>query len=158
MCGSARRGHVRWPLSSSLRSSHQCILVGRGYVSQLCTEDRHPNGSGDDTTISALERFCLQASHLDPQEESQRAGGLPAFCAQLERAIARSKARGRIAIVIADNLGTHPPTRSKLVRTLLLEHQEALRLVYTPAWDPDSNGIEPLWRVSRREATHNHQR
>ena len=80
------------------------------------------------------------------------------FCAQLERAIARSQARGRIAIVIADNLGAHTPRRSLLVRKLLSEQQAHLRLVYTPPYDPDSNGIEQLWRVSRREVTHNHQR
>jgi hypothetical protein len=80
------------------------------------------------------------------------------FCAQVERAIARSAARGRLAIVIADNLGTHTPARSLLVRALLSEHAQQLRLVYTPPYDPDSNGIEQLWRVSRRVVTHNHQR
>jgi transposase len=80
------------------------------------------------------------------------------FCAQLERALARSQARGRRAIVIADNLGTHTPARSKLVRALLSEYPDTLRLVYTPPYDPDSNGIEQLWRVSRRVVTHNHQR
>jgi hypothetical protein len=82
----------------------------------------------------------------------------PPFCAQLERAIARSQARGRMAIVIADNLGTHTPARSQLVRTLLCKQSARLRLVYTPPYDPDSNGIEQLWRVSRRVVTHNHQR
>jgi transposase len=33
-----------------------------------------------------------------------------------------------------------------------------LSLVYTPAYDPDANRIEWLWRVSRRIVTHNHQR
>jgi len=80
------------------------------------------------------------------------------FCAQLERAIARSQARGRVALVIADNLGTHTPARSKLVRTLMRAQGTKLRLVYTPRYDPDSNRIEQLWRVSRRVVTHNHQR
>jgi DDE superfamily endonuclease len=82
----------------------------------------------------------------------------PPFCEQLERAVARSQTRGRMALVIVDNLGTHTPARSKLVRALVSEHAETLRLVYTPRYDPDSNGIEQLWRVSRREVTHNHQR
>jgi len=30
--------------------------------------------------------------------------------------------------------------------------------VYTPAYDPDANRIEWLWRVSRRVVTHNHHR
>jgi hypothetical protein len=30
--------------------------------------------------------------------------------------------------------------------------------MYTPAYDPGANCIEWLWRWSRREVTHNHQR
>jgi hypothetical protein len=30
--------------------------------------------------------------------------------------------------------------------------------LYTPAYDPDANRIEWLWRWSRREVTYNHQR
>ena len=41
---------------------------------------------------------------------------------------------------------------------MLIELQEHLRLVYTPAYDPDANRIEWLWRVSRRVVTHNHHR
>ena len=80
-----------------------------------------------------------------------------AFCAQVRAAVARSRARGRVAIVIADNAGTHTAAGSKLVRALVEELAGALRLVYTPPYDPDSNRIEWLWRVSRRVVTHNHQ-
>ncbi|HLZ63599.1 MAG TPA: hypothetical protein VKR06_42235 [Ktedonosporobacter sp.] len=41
---------------------------------------------------------------------------------------------------------------------MLTELQAHLRLVYTPAYDPDANRIEWLWRVSRRVLTHNHHR
>jgi transposase len=41
---------------------------------------------------------------------------------------------------------------------MLTELKEHLSLVYTPAYDPDANRIEWLWRVSRRVVTHNHQR
>jgi transposase len=80
------------------------------------------------------------------------------FCAQLRRAVARSRARGRIAIVILDNLGIHTPRGSKLLRALLAELGEHLILVYTPPYDPDSNRIEWLWRALRRTVTHTHQR
>jgi transposase len=70
----------------------------------------------------------------------------------------RSQQRGRVAIVIADNLRTHTPAGSLLVRSLLAEFKEHLYLVYTPAYDPDANRIEWLWRVSRHVVTHNHQR
>jgi transposase len=80
------------------------------------------------------------------------------FCLQLDDAVARSKERGRIAIVLSDNAKTHTPKGSKRVREALVRHGDALRLVYTPAYDPDSNPIERLWRVWRRDVTHNHHR
>jgi transposase len=60
--------------------------------------------------------------------------------------------------VITDNLKTHTSAGSLLVRSMLTELKECLYLVYTPAYDPDANRIESLWRVSRRVVTHNHQR
>ncbi|MBO0794513.1 MAG: transposase, partial [Ktedonobacteraceae bacterium] len=80
------------------------------------------------------------------------------FCQQVRAAVARSKQRGRVAIVVADNLKTHTSAGSLLVRSLLTELKEHLRLVYTPAYDPDANRIEWLWRISRRVVTHHHQR
>ena len=80
------------------------------------------------------------------------------FCQQVRHAVARSQQRGRVAIVIADNLKTHTSAGSLLVRSMLTELKEHLRLVYTPAYDPDANRIEWLWRVSRRVVTHNHHR
>ncbi len=80
------------------------------------------------------------------------------FCAQLRRAVARSAARGRVAIVLLDNLGIHTPQGSRLLRALLVELGERLVLVYTPPYDPDANRIEWLWRLLRRAVTHAHQR
>jgi transposase len=83
------------------------------------------------------------------------------FCAQLRRATARSRARGRTALVLLDNLSIHTPRGSRLLRELLAEVNltgERLVLVYTPTYDPESNRIEWLWRALRRAVTHNHQR
>jgi hypothetical protein len=80
------------------------------------------------------------------------------FCLQLDDAVTRSKERGRIAIVLSDNAKTHTPRGSKRVREALARHGDGLRLVYTPAYAPDSNPIERLWRVWRRDVTHNHHR
>jgi len=80
------------------------------------------------------------------------------FCAQLRRAVARSAARGRVAMVLLDNLGSHTPAGSRLLRTLLEEFGERLVLVYTPTYDPDANRIEWLWRLLRRAVTHTHRR
>jgi hypothetical protein len=87
--------------------------------------------------------------------EGRRAAPL---CAQLRRAVQRSTARGRIAMVILDNLGIHTPKGSRLLRALLAEVGEQLVLVYTPTYDPDANRIEWLWRALRRAVTHTHQR
>jgi hypothetical protein len=84
--------------------------------------------------------------------------GAAPLVAQLRRAVARSQARGRRALVILDNLGIHTPRRSNLLRTLVEEAGEQLILAYTPAYDPDSNPLEWLWRVFRPAVTHNHQR
>ena len=63
-----------------------------------------------------------------------------------------------MALVIVDNLRPHTPAGSKLGRQMLAELHAHLRLIDTPAYDPDANRIEWLWRWSRREVTHNHQR
>jgi hypothetical protein len=94
--------------------------------------------------------------HLDFElAEGRRAAPL---CAQLRRAAERSRGRGRIAMVILDNLGIHTPKGSRLLRALLEELGEQLVLVYTPTYDPDANRIEWLWRALRRSVTHTHQR
>jgi DDE superfamily endonuclease len=87
--------------------------------------------------------------------EGRRAAPL---CAQLRHAAERSRSRGRIAMVILDNLGIHTPKGSRLLRALLAELAEDLVLVYTPTYDPDANRIEWLWRALRRAVTHTHQR
>jgi DDE superfamily endonuclease len=94
--------------------------------------------------------------HLDfALAEGRRAAPL---CAQLRRAAERSRSRGRIAMVILDNLGIHTPKGSRLLRALLAELGGQLVLVYTPTYDPDANRIEWLWRSLRRTVTHTHQR
>jgi DDE superfamily endonuclease len=94
--------------------------------------------------------------HLDwAVADGRRAAPL---VAQLRRAVARSQARGKIAMVILDNLGIHTPKGSLLLRALLEELGQRLVLVYTPTYDPDANRIEWLWRALRRTVTHTHQR
>jgi DDE superfamily endonuclease len=88
----------------------------------------------------------------------KRASGRQAtpFCAQLRRAVERSQARGRIALVLLDNLGIHTPKGSLLLRQLLTELRGQLVLVYAPTYDPESNRIEWLWRSLRCAVTHTH--
>ena len=61
-------------------------------------------------------------------------------------------------MVFLDNLGIHTPKGSLLLRQLLTELRGQLVLVYTPAYDPESNRIEWLWRSFRRAVTHDHTR
>ncbi len=61
-------------------------------------------------------------------------------------------------MVLLDNLGIHTPKGSLLLRHLLEELRGQLVLVYTPAYDPESNRIEWLWRSLRRAVTHTHRR
>src|SRR6266540_3131734 len=103
-----------------------------------------------------LTRVWSRAGRLDwALADGRRAVPL---CDQLRRAVARSRSRGRIAMVILDNLGIHTPKGSRLLRGLLEELGEDLVLVYTPTYDPDANRIEWLWRALRRTVTHTHQR
>ena len=69
---------------------------------------------------------------------------------------ARSSAAGSPWCCL-DNLGIHTPKGSLLLRQLLDELRGQLVLVYTPAYDPESNRIEWLWRSLRRAVTHTHQ-
>jgi hypothetical protein len=81
-----------------------------------------------------------------------------AYCGQLTHLVTRSQQRGRIAVVLADNLGIQTPARSKKLREMLATHGDHLRLVYTPAYDPEANPIERFWKPFRHQVTHNHQR
>lgn len=81
-----------------------------------------------------------------------------AYCRQLDHLVTRSQERGRIALVLADNLGIHTPARSKKLRETLATHGDRLHLVYTPAYDPEANPTERFWRPFRHDVTHNHRR
>ena len=77
---------------------------------------------------------------------------------QLGALVDRSRARGRTALVMYDNLRIHTPAGSLVLRAFLAAHADAITLVYTPGYDPDANRIEWLWRTTRRVVTHAHQR
>jgi hypothetical protein len=79
------------------------------------------------------------------------------FCAPLRRLVARAQQRGRIALVVLDNLGLHTVRGSTQLRAVLAGGS-ALRLVDTPSDDPESNRIAWLWALFRDAVPHNHQR
>src|SRR6266542_1988100 len=59
------------------------------------------------------------------------------FVDQLAAVAARSRARGRHAVVLADNLSIHTPAGSRTLRAFLAEQADAVTIVYPPAYDPD---------------------
>ena len=117
---------------------------------------RRVEAPGDNGKVYGFGLVDWREGWLDYQLAAGRTAA--PFAEQLARAVARSQARGRQAIVLADNLGTHTPERSQLVRQVLSACTGVLHLVYTPAYDPDANRIEWLFRVTRRAVTHNHHR
>jgi transposase len=111
---------------------------------------------GANATVDGLGSVDWCAGWFDGRVAPRRTAEV--LCAQGRAAVARAQARGRVAIVLADNLRTHPPAGSKLGRQMLAELDGQLYLVYTPAYDPEANRIAWLWRWARREVTPNHQR
>ena len=81
-----------------------------------------------------------------------------AFVRQLDFLVERSQQRGRVALVLLDNLKIHTAAGAKKVRAALEAHGAKLRLVYTPAYDPEANPIERLFPPFRQAVTHNHHR
>jgi len=79
------------------------------------------------------------------------------LCAQLRRAVARSRQRGRIAMVVLDNLGIHTP-RVAAAAWAAGRAGRGPGAGLHPTYDPDANRIEWLWRALRRTVTHTHQR
>src|SRR6266487_4468785 len=170
----ARAGPGRRP-GSARGGGRQCVVDVSAAGRLPGRADRASGGDRDGAGRVAPGGVCVQAAPLGavPQGagpagvgkkrlrvEAALAEGRRAvpFCDQLRRAVARSRSRGRIAMVILDNLGIHTPKGSRLLRGLLAELGEDLVLVYTPTYDPDANRIEWLWRSLRRAVTHTHQR
>jgi transposase len=111
---------------------------------------------GDNQKVYGFGLVDWRSGWFDGRLGPQRTADL--FCEQLQVALERSRQRGRVALVVADNLRTHTPEGSRRVRNLLAAAEGQLRLVYTPAYDPEANRIEWLWRLLRRSVTHNHRR
>lgn len=64
----------------------------------------------------------------------------------------RTKKPGRKIVVILDNAKYH---HAKLLKPLLTKHRNYLRLEFLPAYSPDLNPIERVWKLTRRICTHN---
>lgn len=64
----------------------------------------------------------------------------------------RRRRRGRKLVVIADNARWH---HARVLRPWLHQHRHALHLDFLPAYSPDLNPAERVWKLTRRLCTHN---
>src|SRR5258707_3599502 len=151
---SSRRSWKLWVLSPIRFSFHPTLTRVwslKGWRGQCLVE-----APGDNRKVYGFGLVDWRDGWFDGRLAPGRTAAV--FCDQVRAAVARSKLRGRVAILITDNLKTHTSQGSLLVRSMLTELSDQLFLVYTPAYDPDANRIEWLWRICRRIVTHNHQR
>ncbi len=71
------------------------------------------------------------------------------FLKQLRQASSRS---GRKAVIILDNVRYHHAILHKDWRQ---ENQESFQLEFLPAYSPELNSIERMWKTTRRLCIHN---
>ena len=82
----------------------------------------------------------------------------PTFCALCDALVRRSRTRRRRALVLTDNAHVHRPEKSRQVAALVQRHGRWLKLVYLPAYSPELQPLDHLFRVLRGRVTHNHHR
>jgi DDE superfamily endonuclease len=80
------------------------------------------------------------------------------FCATLAAGAERSTARGRLAVFLVDNAKSHRVGKTGIVRRGLDALAGRVVLVFLPAYSPDLQPAERVWRQWRPNVTHNHDR
>jgi putative transposase len=80
------------------------------------------------------------------------------FCATLTAGAERSTARSRLAVFLVDNAQSHRVGKTGIVRRGLDDLAGRVVLVFLPAYSPDLQPAEKLWRQWRPNVTHNHTR
>jgi len=66
--------------------------------------------------------------------------------------LVRHRRRNRRMIVVLDNARWH---HANLLKPWLREHRDVVRLDFLPPYNPELNGIERVWKLTRRLCTHN---
>ena len=80
------------------------------------------------------------------------------FCQTLAAGADRSTARGRLAVFLVDNAKSHRIGKTGIVRRGLDALAGRVVLVFQPAYSPDLQPAERVWRQWRPNVTHNHRR
>jgi DDE superfamily endonuclease len=70
----------------------------------------------------------------------------------------RSNARGRVAVLLIDNAPGHRLGKTGCLRQVMNVLRGRVVLVYLPAYSPDLQPEERVWRQWRPNVTHNHRR
>jgi transposase len=64
----------------------------------------------------------------------------------------RHRKKGKRIVVMLDNARYH---HAKILRDFLRKNRKVLRLEFLPAYSPELNPIERVWKLTRRICTHN---
>jgi transposase-like protein len=64
----------------------------------------------------------------------------------------RHRKKGKRIVVMLDNARYH---HAKILREFLRKNRKVLRLEFLPAYSPELNPIERVWKLTRRICTHN---
>lgn len=80
------------------------------------------------------------------------------FCGTLSEGADRSTARGRVAVFLVDNAKSHKVGKTGIVRRGMDALEGRVVLTYQPAYSPDLQPAERIWRQWRPNVTHNHTR
>jgi DDE superfamily endonuclease len=80
------------------------------------------------------------------------------FGATIHACAARSAGRGRLAVLLVDNARSHQVGKTGIVRRALDRDRGCVVLVFLPAYSPDLQPAERVWRQWRPNVTHNHTR
>ena len=100
-------------------------------------------------SVSVFGAVCANDGRLVTREEKTlNTETFQSFLKQL----VRHRRKDRKMVVILDNARWHHAT---LLTPWLYKHRYALRLDFLPAYSPDLNPIERVWKLTRRLCTHN---
>ncbi len=59
--------------------------------------------------------------------------------------------QGKLHLIL-DNAKYH---RARILKEFFVQNQERLALIFLPSYSPELNPVERVWRITRRQVTHN---
>lgn len=114
------------------------------------------NAPGNNENCSVSCAVAVGAGALLFRTDEQRCAA--PFGGTLAEGADRSTSRGRLAIFLVDNAKSHPVGKTGIVRRGLDALVGRVVGVYQPAYSPELQPAERVWRQWRPHGTHNHTR